>query len=114
MNDEEIRLFGELFSELRDLDQRRTEIIDELLSKIGKPILDTKELQYDVMKVVTRQTEGPNGIYLKVTAADNQNNPDYLALVEDLKAHNGKLTRQGYFCWSFDDQKTCGMKLSKK
>ena len=73
-----------------------------------------KQPEYDLMKVITQQTEGRNGYYLKASADDNQNNPDYLALVKDLKQHNGKLTRQGYFAWLFDDQKTCGMKLSKK
>jgi hypothetical protein len=72
--------------------------------------------QYDIMKVVTRQTEGRNGFYLKASAEDNKDNPDFLALVEDLKAHKGKLSRQGYFVWRFDktETETVGMKQSKK
>jgi hypothetical protein len=114
VNDEEIRLFDMLFSELRDLDQRRTEVIDEFLSKIGKPITGKKELQYDIIKVVTRQTEGQKGYYLKASAEDNQNNRDFELLIEDLKQHDGKLTKQGYFAWLFSDNKNAGMKLSKK
>jgi len=90
------------------------EDLENLLIVLGKPILDTKKLQYDAMKVVTRQTEGSKGYYLKAIPEDNQNNRDFELLIEDLKQHNGKLTKQGYFCWLFDDQKTAGMKPSKK
>jgi len=84
------------------------------VSKILESSEPETQLQYDIMKIVTRQTEGPSGVYLKASEEDNRNNPDYEALLEDLKQHDGKLTRQGYFCWLFDDNTTAGMKLSKK
>ena len=67
----------------------------------------------DIMKLVTRQTEDKSGYYLKASAEDNQNNPDFEALIEDLKQHDNKLTKQGYFCWLFSDNKTVGMKPRK-
>lgn len=78
--------------------------------------MEPKELHYDISKIVTQQAEGRNGVYIKATATDNQDNPDFKALVEDLKAHNGKLTRQGYFVWLFDrtETETVGMKKSKR
>ena len=69
---------------------------------------------YDIMKLVTRQTDGKSGYYLKASAADNQNNHNFEALIEDLKQHGSKLTKQGYFCWLFSDNKTVGMKPSRK
>ena len=69
---------------------------------------------YDLMQVVTVQTEGPRGQYLKITHENNESNPVYFALVEDLKTHKGTITKQGYFVFLFEDQKTAGMKLSKK
>ena len=72
-----------------------------------------EEPTYNILKIVTRQTEGKSGYYLKASAADNQNNPDFEALIEDLKQHDNKLTKQGYFCWLFSDNKTVGMKQSK-
>ena len=73
------------------------------------------ELQYDLMKVVTRQTSGPNGVYLKAIEEDNQNNTNFELLLEDLKEHDNKLTKQGYFVWKFSgSNNTVGMKLSRK
>ena len=80
--------------------------------KLDKPT--EAQPQYDIIKTVTRQAEGPNGAYLQVKAEDNKGNSDYDALIKDLKDNNGKLTRQGYFCWLFSDNKTVGMKISKR
>ena len=87
-----------------------------VLDGINKLLEETEpetQLQYDVMKTVTRQTAGKKGAYLKVTEEDNKDNKDYQRLVEDLKTRNQKLTTQGYFCWLFGDNKTVGMKQSK-
>jgi hypothetical protein len=35
---------------------------------------------------------------------------DYKNLLEDLKRHNGRLTREGYFYWLFQDNATIGRK----
>ena len=87
------------------------------LDRINKLLEKTEpktQPNYDIMKIVTRQTEGKSGYYLKASAEDNQNNLDFEALIEDLKQHGNKLTKQGYFCWLFSDNKTVGMKPSKK
>jgi hypothetical protein len=67
--------------------------------------------QYDLPKIKTERTEGPSGFYEKATEQDSQ---DYRKLLEDLKAHDGKLTRDGFWIWLFSDEKTVGMKPSKK
>ena len=89
-----------------------------VLDGINLLLVETEPKQaqpnYDVMKLVTRQTEGKSGYYLKASAEDNQNNPDFEALIEDLKQHDNKLTKQGFFCWLFSDNKTVGMKQSKR
>ena len=89
-----------------------------VLAGVNKLLEQTEPKQtqpnYDVLKLVTRQTEGRSGYYLKASAADNQNNPDFDAVIEDLKQHDNALTKQGFFCWLFSDNKTVGMKPSKK
>jgi hypothetical protein len=67
--------------------------------------------KYDLSKVKTEKTEGPSGFYQKATEQDSQ---DYRLLIEDLKQHDGKLTRDGMFIWLFSDGKAVGMKPSKK
>ena len=67
--------------------------------------------QYDLKNIKTERTEGRNGFYDKAVTQDGQ---DYQNLIADLKAHEGKLTRDGFFCWLFDDGKTVGMKPSKR
>ena len=68
-------------------------------------------LMYDLSKIKTEKTEGPSGFYQKVTEQDSE---DYRLLIDDLKRHDGKLTRDGQWIWLFDDGKTIGMKPSKK
>ena len=90
-----------------------TMVLDGVNKLLEETEPETKP-HYDIMKTVTRQTEGKNGAYLKVTEEDNKDNKNYHDLVEDLKTHNQKLTTQGYFCWLFGDNKTVGMKQSKR
>jgi hypothetical protein len=114
MNDDERLIWGKYLSAVANSRRQELEALDELLNEIGKPVLDAKELQYDIMKVVTVQAQGSKGPYFKITKANNKNNPNYSALIADLKAHKGKLTRQGYFVFLFDDQETAGMKLNQR
>ena len=72
---------------------------------------EAKSLEYDLNNIKTTRTEGPSGFYEK---ANEQDGEDYRNLLEDLKAHDGKLTRDGMFVWLFSDGKSVGMKPSKK
>ena len=69
------------------------------------------EREYDLSKIKTERTEGPSGFYQKATEQDNE---DYRNLLKSLKAHDGKLTRNGFWIWLFNDEKSIGMKPSKK
>ena len=81
-------------------------IIETTEPKETKP-----NLKYDLSKIKTEKTEGPSGFYYKATEQDNE---DYRNLLADLKAHDSKLTRDGFWIWLFSDGKTVGMKPSKK
>jgi hypothetical protein len=39
---------------------------------------------------------------------------DYKNLLEDLKRHDGRLTKNGYFYWLFEDSATIGRKKRKR
>jgi len=116
LTDEQRQKLGSLIAKKRDLRSElfktENEIDAEILQLIGAPF--TKEetkAQYDLKKIETTRTEGPSGFYEK---ANEQDGKDYRLLVEDLKAHDSKLTRNGFFVWLFSDGKSVGMKPSKK
>ena len=113
MNNEESQKLGGLLARQRDLKNElntvENQLAEEILAIIGRPFTESKS--YDLSKIKTERTEGPSGFYQKAT---EQNNEDYRNLLKDLKAHDGKITRDGMFSWLFSDNKTVGMKPSKK
>ena len=109
MNSEERQTLGSYLNVRADSLRAELEAIDELLNVLGKPFTDTPT--YDLKNIKTERTEGRNGYYQK---AMEQDPGDYRNFIVDLKAHDGKLTRDGLFCWLFGDGKTVGMKPSKR
>jgi len=71
---------------------------------------------YNPESIPWTKLEGPKGPYQRYPVqGPPEQTPDYLALIADLKAHNGKLQRGGLFYWSFsDDNVTIGRKPAKK
>jgi len=58
------------------------------------------------------ETEGFKGKYERYPAegCKPEGSKDYWNMLKDLKAHGGKLTREGYFYWVFRDGSTVGRK----
>ncbi len=58
------------------------------------------------------EVQGKSGAYQKypVEGQKAEATEDYKNMLRDLKAHNGRLTRDGYFYWLFRDQATVGRK----
>lgn len=63
-------------------------------------------------KIKWVETEGFRGKYERYPGIEEkaESTSDYKALLEDLKRHNGKLTREGWFYWLFEDASTVGRK----
>ena len=73
--------------------------------------------KWDPAKIKWVQVTGASGPYERYPAegAKPEATEDYKNLLEDLKSHNGKLTRDGYFYWLFSgDQATVGRKPRKE
>ena len=116
MNTEQRQRIGALTAKVRDLrnehNNAKNDLDAEILKILGEPFTKTKtEPKYDLKKIKTVQAEGPSGPYKK---ANNQDGNDYRLLIEDLKNHDGKITKDGLFCWLFNDKSTVGMKPSRK
>ena len=87
----------------------------ELLSRIGEAkrfAESEKESKFagplwDSTKINWEQTEGSSGPYER---SEDVNNLDFKAMLKDIAAHQGKLTRDGYFYWIFKNGVTVGRK----
>ena len=62
-------------------------------------------------KITWVEAEGSKGPYER---ADPQGTDDFKIMLTDLKAHNDKLTRDGWFYWVFRDQATVGRKEKRE
>jgi len=58
-------------------------------------------------KIKWEQAEGPNGPYER---SEDVNNPEFKAMLKDLARHAGRLTRDGWFYWTFKNGSTVGRK----
>jgi len=97
----------------RDTAQFRVERIDELLNKVGeaKGYVEAQKGTWDPKKVEWVETAGTKGLYDKASA---QGTDDFKAMLIDLKKHDGKLSRDGFFYWVFSDEATVGRKKTKR
>jgi hypothetical protein len=66
-----------------------------------------EEPTWDPNKIKWEQTEGSKGQYEK---SEDFNSTEFKAMLKDLAAHQGKLSRDGYFFWVFQNGATVGRK----
>lgn len=95
--------FAKMLSDVRNGLQSCVESIDSYLNFLGKVVLG----EWTPTRIRWVETEGSRGLYEKAAAQDNN---DFKAMLQDLKARDGKLTRDSYFYWVFQDQETVGRK----
>jgi hypothetical protein len=67
--------------------------------------------KWDPSKIKWVQAEGSKGSYERSEDVDSL---DYKELLKDLEAHNGKLSRDGFFYWKFEKSAVVGRKLRRK
>jgi hypothetical protein len=98
----------ELAVKNRDHHQALADAWNEYIEKHAPK--DEEKPSWDPSKIKWANEEGTKGLYEK---AASQSTEDFKSLLADLKAHNGKLTRDGLFYWVFTDQATVGRKKLK-
>jgi len=71
-----------------------------------------KESGWNPEKIKWVQAEGSKGTYQRYPAQDEkaESTSDFWNMLADLRAHKGKLTRDGLFYWLFSDGATVGRK----
>ena len=67
----------------------------------------TPSQAYDMAKIEWESKVGQKGPFEKT---DDYNSPDYKALLRDLQRHTGKMRKDGFFMWIFQNGSTIGRK----
>jgi hypothetical protein len=65
-------------------------------------------LTWDPSKIKWADKTGANGPFQ--IGELEPNNPDFQAMTQDLRDHNGKMTKEGFFYWFFTGAETVGRK----
>ncbi|MEM4481075.1 MAG: hypothetical protein QXG58_07585 [Candidatus Bathyarchaeia archaeon] len=66
-----------------------------------------ENLLWNPEKIRWEPAEGQSGPYER---SEDVNNPEFQAMLKDLARHKGKLTRNGWFYWTFKNGSTVGRK----
>ncbi len=120
MNEEDLRLMRQIAKETTAeiLDLEVWNAIIELVNAFEAGIARFKQRlgeqkgvfpksKWDPDRIMWEQAEGQSGPYER---SEDVNNPEFKALLKDLSAHGGRLTRNGYFYWTFRNGSTVGRK----
>jgi len=94
----------DFFLTLRDAAQLIADAANEQLEKVVPS-------EWNPEKIKWKEAQGTKGPYER---ADPQATPNFKAMLADLKAHGGRLTRNHLFYWVFRDQATVGRKPQRK
>ncbi|MCR8488937.1 MAG: hypothetical protein NDP23_05245 [Crenarchaeota archaeon] len=73
----------------------------------AKQRIKEAKISWNPDQIKWENAEGSSGQYQK---SEDFNNPEFKAMLKDLQAHGGKLTRNGYFYWVFKNGSTVGRK----
>jgi len=69
-----------------------------------------KKSLWDASKIKWQEAEGSKGKYER---SEDVSNTEFKAMLKDLASHNGKLSRNGFFYWTFQNGHTIGRKKRK-
>ena len=97
----------EFLVKMRDGLQMAVDSIEEYLEKISpadQPLWDPSQIAWG-------QAEGPSGAYER---SEDVNNLEFKAMLKDLQDHKGKMNREGWFYWVFENGHTVGRKKRAK
>ena len=90
------------------------EEIDTFLNDKARALSKVINKSYDLNKIVWEEDKGARGPFEIAREQENSNNVDYKALLEDLRAHKGRMRHEGYFIWLFKDETAIGRKIKQK
>jgi hypothetical protein len=95
---------------LRDAALMMVDAANEYIESMAPPEVtgnNNEDKKYDTNKIKWEKSTGSKGEYER---SEDINNLDFKAMLKDLAAHQGKLSRDGYFYWAFHNGYTVGRK----
>jgi hypothetical protein len=95
---------------LRDAALMMVDAANEYMESMAPPEVtgsNSEEKKYDANKIKWEKSTGSKGEYER---SEDINNLDFKAMLKDIAAHQGKLSRDGYFYWTFNNGTTVGRK----
>ncbi len=95
---------------LRDAALMMADAANEYIESMAPPQVtgnSNEEKQYDVDNIKWETSTGSKGEYER---SEDINSTDHKALLKELAAHQGKLTQDDYFYWTFKNGFTIGRK----
>jgi len=119
MNEEDLKLVRQVAKETiyEVLDVEVWDAIFELINAVDAGITSFKKrlnvekdiasLSWNSEKIKWDQADGKNGPYER---SEDVNNPEFKTMLKDLTRHGGKLTRNGWFYWTFKNGLAVGRK----
>ena len=76
----------------------------------ARQLIKTMKAEWNPEAIRWEPAEGGSGPYER---SGDVNNPEFKSMLQDLAAHGGKMTRNGYFFWVFKNGHTVGRKKRK-
>lgn len=103
MSEEDLRIFLEDFCDMLDgLEASIAKMKMQIAKLIGTPIVKRK-WSWNPDAIRWEKTQGAKGEFER---SEDINNREFKALLKDLAEHQGKLTRDGWFYWTFRNGST--------
>jgi hypothetical protein len=73
----------------------------------ARHVIKEAKIGWDPEQIKWEEAQGTAGPYQR---SEDVNNTEFKAMLKDLQMHNGKLTKEGWFFWVFQNGTTVGRK----
>ncbi|MEM2912002.1 MAG: hypothetical protein QW146_05815 [Candidatus Bathyarchaeia archaeon] len=106
MNIEDFEIFLEDFCDFLDsLEASAAKMKQQIAKLMG--VGEKPKFSWNPDKIKWEKAQGVKGEFER---SEDINNPEFKIMLKDLANHNGKLTRNGWFYWTFKNGSTVGRK----
>ena len=85
-------------------------LLDDWLGIGANAPMEKTSFKWSSEAIKWADAQGSHGLYQR---SEDLNNPQFKLMLKDLASHNGKLSRNGFFYWTFKNGYTVGRKKRK-